>query len=114
MSWVMRKDAKGKLKLVEKHLAAPKGSQFVSGVISDSIPDLVHPANGKRYSSKSTFRKVTKAYGYQEVGTEKQSDRRRPAHQNFGQDVIEAVRKVNEGYRPNAAGQGSYSGDGWQ
>jgi hypothetical protein len=99
-------------KLVEKHLASPR-STFIRGVISDNIPDLVHPANGKRYSSKSTFRKVTKAYGYQEVGTEKQRDRRVPAHQDFSRDVVEAVKKLNDGYRPGIASE-SYSGDGWQ
>lgn len=99
--------------LVEKHLAAPRGSGFVRGVITDSIPDLVHPANGKKYDSKSTFRKVTKAYGFQEVGNEKQVDRRKPVHQDFSRDVVEAVRKLNEGYRPGQE-RGGYSGDGWQ
>ncbi len=102
-------------KLVEKHLAAPKGANYVRGVISDSIPDMVHPANGKRYSSKSTFRKVTKDHGYVEVGTEKQADRRAEHlnRQNFSRDVSEAIRKLNDGYRPSAE-HGGYSGDGWQ
>ena len=99
--------------LVEKHLAAPKGIGFVRGVISDSIPDMVHPANGKRYDSKSSFRKVTKAHGYIEVGNEKQQDNRKPVHQDFQRDVGEAIQKLKEGYRPGT-GQGSYSGDGWQ
>ena len=83
------------------------------GVISDTIPDMVHPANGKMYDSKSTFRKVTRAYGYEEVGTEKQVDRRQAVHQDFSKDVIEAVRKINEGYRPSHD-RGGYNGDGWQ
>ena len=106
--YVWRKD-----RWVEKHLASPKGIAFVRGVISDSIPDMVHPANGKKYDSKSTFRKVTKSYGYQEVGTEKQTDRRKPIHQDFSRDVVDAVKKLNEGYRPGQQ-SGGYSGDGWQ
>ena len=103
--------------LVEKHLASPRGKQYVSGVISDNIPDLVHPANGKRYDSKSAFRKVTKAHGYQEVGTEKQKDTRKLGHQDFKRDVGEAIQKLREGYRPNDGpwAKGDYSGgDGWQ
>ena len=100
-------------KLVEKHLAEPRGSNWVKGVISDSIPDLVHPADGKKYDSKSKFRKVTKAHGYQEVGTETQRDTRKLGHQDFTRDVQQAVQKLNEGYRPRG-GYGGYSGDGWQ
>lgn len=100
--------------LVEKHLAAPRGLQFVRGVITDTIPDMVHPANGKRYDSKSAFRRVTKAHGFTEVGNEKQSDHRQLHHQDFKSDVVEAIKKINDGYRP-AAEPGSYSGEGgWQ
>lgn len=108
MRWVYRNG-----ELVEKHLAEPKGTSYVKGIISDSIPDMVHPANGKRYDSKSNFRKVTKAYGFQEVGNEKQVDRRRPVHQDFNRDVVEAVRKIKAGYRPGQS-EGGFSGDGWQ
>lgn len=107
-TWVYRNG-----ELVEKHLAEPKGTTFIRGVISDTIPDMVHPANGKKYDSKSAFRKVTKAHGYVEVGNERQSDKRAPIHQDFGRDVVEAVRKVNDGYRPGL-GRTRYSGDGWQ
>lgn len=101
--------------LVEKHLAPPKGKPFVSGVISDTIPDMVHPANGKQYDSKSAFRRVTKAYGYTEVGNEKQADRRQLHHQDFKSDVVEAIKKINDGYRPSEHGRGHFSGKGgWQ
>src|SRR5579885_1401495 len=100
-------------KLVEKRFAAPKGIAFVRGVISDTITDLVHPANGKKYSSKSAFRATTKAHGMIELGNEKQTDRRRPEHQNFRKDVHDAIRMVNEGYRPHSE-RDRFSGDGWQ
>lgn len=63
--------------LVRKELAAPlqqRGPR--SGLprphyISDSLPDIVHPSNGKIYSSKAAFRAETHARGLTEVGNEK-------------------------------------------
>lgn len=69
--WVMRNG-----RLVPKHLAAPRGSKRVGGVISDTMTALVHPCDGKMYDSKSQFRKITKAKGGVEVGNEKLVDRR--------------------------------------
>lgn len=70
-TWVYRAG-----RLVPKHLATPRGLTPVRGVISDSLPDLIHPCTGKRMDSKSEFRKVTRAKGGVEVGTERQVDRR--------------------------------------
>lgn len=38
-------------------------------VIGDTMPALEH-VDGKHYDSKSAFRAVTKAHGYQEVGND--------------------------------------------
>ena len=58
-------------KLVEKHLAEPKhagdGTHYV---ISDAMAPTRHMADGKYYTSKSEFRKVTKAHGCVEIGSE--------------------------------------------
>ncbi len=70
-TWVMRGG-----RLVEKHRAAPLPRAGVRGVISDSLPDLIHPCTGKRMDSKSEFRRVTKAKGGVEVGNEPMVDRR--------------------------------------
>ena len=70
-TWVYRNG-----KLVPKHKAAPRGSWRVLGVISDYLPDLIHPCTGTRMDSKSEFRKVTRAKGGLEVGNEKLVDRR--------------------------------------
>lgn len=47
------------------------------GVIEDTMDETWHPSNGQHYTSKSEFRKVTKAFGGEEVGNEyqKQMDR---------------------------------------
>jgi hypothetical protein len=70
-TWVMRAG-----KLVPKHLAEPRGSGRVRGVISDTMDALIHPCTGKLMDSKSEFRKVTKSKGGVEVGNEKLVDRR--------------------------------------
>ena len=70
-TWVMRDG-----KLVPKHLAGPKHSGRVRGVISDTMDALIHPCTGKLMDSKSEFRKVTKAKGGVEVGNDKRVDRR--------------------------------------
>lgn len=43
-------------------------------VISDTMDGIVHPANGKRYDSKSRFRDETRARGCVEVGNDMQRD----------------------------------------
>jgi hypothetical protein len=70
-TWVYRNG-----RLVPKHLAPPKHSGRVRGVISDTMDALIHPCTGKLMDSKSEFRKVTKAKGGVEVGNEKLVDRR--------------------------------------
>ena len=70
-TWVYRNG-----KLVPKHLAEPRDSGRVKGVISDTMEALIHPCTGKLMDSKSEFRRVTKAKGGVEVGNEKLVDRR--------------------------------------
>lgn len=103
--WVYRNG-----EFVEKQSAPLREAPYV---ISDQIADLTHPADGKKYDSKSKFRQVTKDRGFVEVGTEKQQDRRQLGHQNYEADIHDAIRKVNDGYRPSTKEVG-YSGDGWQ
>lgn len=59
-------------KLVEKHLAGPKNGDTgrVKGVISDTMPETRHMADGKYYTSKAAFRAATRAAGCVEVGNE--------------------------------------------
>jgi len=40
-------------------------------VLQDSMDPLEHPCDGKLYTSKSEFRRVTKAHGCEELGTER-------------------------------------------
>lgn len=70
-TWVYRNG-----KLVPKHLAEPRYSGRVRGVISDTMDAMVHPCTGKLMDSKSEFRKITRAKGGVEVGNEKLVDRR--------------------------------------
>lgn len=45
-------------------------SESFHAVIGDDMPQLLHPADNKVYSSKSAFRRTTKLYGYTEVGND--------------------------------------------
>lgn len=85
-------------KLVPKSQAIPLNAPSHS-IITDSMPETWHPADGKHYESKSRFRRVTRAHGCTEVGNERQTDRRQ-FDRNAREDVRRAVEMVRQGYRP--------------
>ena len=66
-TFIMRKG-----KLVEKHVAPPKGvkGESASYVISDEMPETRHMADGSYYTSKKRFREATRIAGCVEVGNE--------------------------------------------
>jgi hypothetical protein len=68
-TYVLRKDKKGNLKLVDAAKAAPKTSSGLY-VISDEMAATRHMADGKMYTSKAKFREATRAAGCVEVGNE--------------------------------------------
>lgn len=91
-TWVYRAG-----KLVPKHRAALRTMTPVRGVISDSLPDMIHPCTGKRMDSKSEFRKVTRAKGGVEVGNERMTDRRvAPGMDSNSRkmDIAQAIREL--------------------
>lgn len=91
-TWVMRGG-----RLVPKHKAEPLARNGVRGVISDYLPDLIHPQTGKRMDSKSEFRKVTRAKGGVEVGNERLVDRRHNAEMDSNTrkaDIAQAIREL--------------------
>lgn len=59
-------------KFIDRERASPLIERFGEGpmVISDSMPDLRHMADGRYYSSKAKFREITKAHGCTEVGND--------------------------------------------
>lgn len=63
-------------KLVPKRLAVSHVARSSVSVISDTMADTWHPADGKHYDSKSKFRAVTKAHGCVEIGNEKFAPRK--------------------------------------
>lgn len=46
-----------------------KHANIAHGYIPDDMPATKHPLDGKYYTSKSKFREITRAAGYDEVGT---------------------------------------------
>ncbi len=55
--------------LVEKHLAAPhpRAGHYL---ISDVLPDVLCPSDGKHYSSKSAFYRAVRANGGEIMGND--------------------------------------------
>jgi hypothetical protein len=90
-------------KLVLKHLATPldpKGPRSALPTphyISDSLPDIVHPSSGKRYSSKAAFRAETRARGLTEVGNESFPERKEVPLDPIGPDIARAYDQLASG-----------------
>jgi hypothetical protein len=82
-------------RLVEKSTAAPRSRGPY--VISDALPDMIHPITGKPMDSKSNFRAVTRANGCVEVGNEVQRDTRRIDGfdtQSRKADIAQAIKEL--------------------
>ncbi len=90
-------------KIVPKHSAPPRYSNAkMRQVISDDLGgDLEHMAygDGRRTASKSVYRRWTREAGCVEKGNDREAPHE-AATDNYRSDVIEAIRKVNAGYRP--------------
>ena len=73
-------------------------------VISDTMPETRHMADGKYYTSKSEYRKATRAAGCVEVGNDVAPlMQRKPVELDRKQrkeDIGRAIQMVKEGYRP--------------
>ena len=78
-------------------------------LIRDQMDALRHPITGDMIESKTEFRSITKKNGGEELGNDK-LDVSPPRDTTYASDVGEAVRKVNEGYRPTVTETGS---EGW-
>lgn len=88
-TWVRRNG-----KLVLKHLAPPRDTGRVNGVISDTMDAMVHPVTGKLMDSKSRFRQATRAAGCVEVGNDAQRDTRQISVPNLTRDIAEAIKQL--------------------
>lgn len=60
------------------YVAPARSSLPCPMIVSDSMGEAEHPCDGKLYSSKSEFRKVTRANGCIEVGNDPARFRRPP------------------------------------
>ena len=68
-------------------------------VISDNLPDLLHPSDNRHYDSKRAFRATTRAFGMEEVGTDANRDRRW-VDTITDNEVATAKQMVDQGYVP--------------
>jgi hypothetical protein len=79
--------------IVPKHTAEPRDSG-ASYIISDNMADTWHPASGKIMSSKSEFRKETRAHGCVEVGNEPLRNKPIPPRPRAGPDIARAIEQL--------------------
>lgn len=66
-------------------------------VIGDVMPDMMHPANGKRYDSKSRFRAETRARGLTEIGNDRMPARRNIDLPPVRDDIRRAISELGGG-----------------
>lgn len=94
-TWVLRNG-----EFVEKHLAPPLITTHGDApyVISDTMSETRHMANGQYYTSKSEFRKATKAHGCVEIGDDSSlTQPRKPVlldRQKRVRDIKDAIDQV--------------------
>ena len=73
-TWVYRPNdpRANRFGMVDKEIAGPRHETHgaAPNVIGDIMPETRHMANGKTYTSKSEFRKATRAAGCYEVGND--------------------------------------------
>lgn len=70
LRWCKRTD-----KWINLDEAPKKQRKGIKGVITDSIDPFLSHADGKVYDSKSSYRKMLKQKGLEEVGNDKMNDR---------------------------------------
>ena len=96
MKWVCKRGPNGECKLVplERDNYTPRAFYFNE----DTIREMWHPATGRYHTSKSSFRRDTKAAGCEEVGTEpikyNEDKAAKLDHGNLVEDVCRAYDEV--------------------
>lgn len=81
---------------------APRPRVFPS-IIRDQMEATLHPATGQVIDSKSAFRAVTRARGYEEVGNETEALLTPPTVStapDLERDIAQAYEMVAQGYTP--------------
>ena len=64
-------------------------------IITDTMPETWHPCDGKKYDSKSAFRRVTKVFGGEELGNDRPDiSAREDSSASLKSDIVEAARKI--------------------
>lgn len=60
----------GKVVPIEDVLEEMEAARTSTQLMFDEMPATRHPIDGKYYTSKKEFRRITKAHGYEEVGND--------------------------------------------
>lgn len=91
----------GEFRLIPAHEHVWENNRPNTGVITDTMDNLWHPATGKHCNSKSTFRRMTRESGCEETGGEriKPVDRTAEMRQSVKEDLIRAYNDVDQRLR---------------
>lgn len=63
---------------VKERIPPQRSSLAFPYIASDTMEAIEHPCDGKKYTSKSEFRKTTRANGCIEIGDQKQKPKEKP------------------------------------
>ncbi|MER2512541.1 MAG: hypothetical protein ABTQ25_09015 [Nitrosomonas ureae] len=91
LRWCKRTD-----KWIDLDEAPKKRRKIVNGVIPDSIDPFLSHADGKIYDSKSSYRRMLKQNGYEEVGNDKMQDRYKVREERFRESHKEFMKSFKE------------------
>lgn len=104
MPWLKDKAALAIATPKKKRVKPKRSSLPAPMVITDTMPETRHMADGKHYTSKAAFRAATKAAGCVEVGNDtapllKPREWRHDRKQ-LRNDIGGAIKMLKEGYEP--------------
>ena len=97
--WVLRD---GKLVPIDELAEYDTKKIRTHSIINDIIDETWHPKDGRYYTSKSEFRKATKRYGCEEVGTAYENGWRPSADRprdTVRDDIAKVISELGERYK---------------
>lgn len=104
MPWLKDKAALALATPKKKRVKPKRSSLPAPMLITDTMPETRHMADGKHYTSKAAFRAATKAAGCVEVGNDT-APLTKPREQRYDRkqlrnDIGTAINMLNNGYKP--------------
>lgn len=97
-AWIDNGHGRQTYRRIDREAPRARSRLAVPGVISDVMDETEHPCDGRHYTSKSAFRRVTRANGCIEVGNDPQRAKprmRRSDDKGIEQAIDKAFARYN-------------------